>query len=315
MEKKKTSNIYDEPITFTNIEKMWNIVRKSCKNKRGIYEFSLNKNTNIYNIGKVLKERCYKPYPYRVFMIFEPKPRLVMSQCIYDKIINHFVANYYLLPYLERKLIDCNVATRKNKGTDYAIKLVKKYINEIRIKHPNEEIYVLKLDISKYFYTINHQILIDMLKKDIDDKDVINLIKIIIDETNKPYINELVDKLNIHNNTDIPHYEKDVGLSIGAMTSQFLAIYYLNVLDHYIKEKLNCKYYVRYMDDFLIFNVNKNELKKAWDLINYKISELKLRINPKSNIYKLSNGISFVGYKFRIENRFKMKLNKNTIKK
>ncbi len=316
MAKKKISNIYNAPITFNNINKMWNIVRKSCKNKRGIYEFSLNKNTNIYNIGKILKEKSYKPYPYRLFMIFEPKPRLVMSQCVYDKIINHFVANYYLLPYLEKKLLNCNVATRKNMGSDYAIKLTKKYINEIRIKNPNKEIYVLKMDISKYFYTINHEILLNMLKRDINDFDVIKLIESIISETDKSYINDMVDKLNKHNKTDIPHYENGVGLSIGAMTSQFLAIYYLNDLDHYIKEQLKCKYFIRYMDDILIFDVNFDKLKKLWKLIENKVNDLKLNVNPKSNIFRLSNGVIFVGYRFKIDNcGFKMKFNKKTIKR
>lgn len=94
-------------------------------------------------------------------MIFEPKPRIVMSQCINDKIVNHFISKYYLLPYLDNKLIDANVATRVNKGTSYANKLMVKYINNLRMIDKNKDIYVLKIDISKYFYNINHNVLIE----------------------------------------------------------------------------------------------------------------------------------------------------------
>lgn len=316
MNKIKNDHIYDSAITFENIEETWNIVRKTCKNRKAVYKFAVNKNTNIFNIYMALKNKIYKSLPFRLFLIFEPKARLVMSQTVGDKIVNHFVSKYYLLPYLERKLIDSNVATRKDKGSAYANKLIEKYINQIRLKHNNQEIFCLKIDISKYFYSINHHILIEKLEKDIQDKDVITLIKKIIDETNKPYVNELIDKFNKKYNTIIPYYENGVGLSIGAMTSQFFAIYYLNNLDHYIKEQLHCKYYVRYMDDFIIFDLDKERLKFVWKEIEDQLKKIKLTINPKSNIFRLSIGITFLGYKYRIYNhKLKITYRKKTIKK
>lgn len=311
--KKIVHDIYYKPITFSNIYNMWNIVRKTCKNKNGIYLFNLNKNTNIYEIGRVLLNKSYKPLPYKLFMIFEPKERLVMSQSVSDKIVNHFIANFYLIPYLEKKLIDSNVATRKGKGTKHALNLLEKYINEIRMKYTNQEIYVLKLDISKYFYNINHSILINMLESDIKDKNVINLIKIIISETDKPYINDKIVELNKKCGTSIPLYKKGVGLSIGAMTSQFLAIYYLNDIDHFIKEKLNCSYFIRYMDDYIILDINKKRLQEIKKIIAKKIMEKKLQVNPKSNIYKLSKGILFVGYRYVLKNnKLEILYNKKT---
>ena len=199
-----------------------------------------------------------------------------MSQTVFDKIINHFVANYYLIPYLENKLIDSNVATRKNKGGKYAMELIKKYFNKLLINNPGKEIFCLKVDVSKYFYTIDHEILLSVLKKNIYDKDVINLIRIIIDETNKDYINENISIFNSKFSVDIPYYKNGKGLSIGAMTSQFLAIFYLNDLDHYIKEELKCKYYIRYMDDFLILDVDKNRLKFCYKMIKEKLNDLKI---------------------------------------
>ena len=152
--KRKSKNIYDAAITPDNIYDMWCIIKKTCKNKGALYRFSLNLNTNIDYICYLLKTRHYQPSPYKTFLIFEPKPRLVMSQNIQDKIINHFVTNYYLIPYIESKLIDENVATRKEKGSSYAMKLLKKYFNRLLLQNKNQKIYCLKIDISKYFYTI-----------------------------------------------------------------------------------------------------------------------------------------------------------------
>ena len=310
------NNIYEDKITFENVTKTWKIVRKTCKNRKAVFKYSINKNINNYTIYRILKEKKYKPYQFRLFLIFEPKARLVMSQTVADKIINHFVTNFYLLPYLEKKLIDQNVATRKNKGSSYANKLVIDYINAIRIKNNNKEIYCLKIDISKYFYTINHEILLNKIEKEIVDKDVLELIRIIISETNKPYINDLIKKYNAKYNTEIPLYKSGTGLSIGAMTSQFLAIFYLNDLDHFIKEKLHIKYYIRYMDDMLIFDVSKDLLKNVTKIIADELVKLKLKINPKSGIYKLSNGISFLGYSYKItNNKLKISYRKKTYTK
>lgn len=295
---------------------MWCVVKKTCKNRNAIFRFNLNLGTNICNIYNSLLNKFYRPLPYKLFLIFEPKARLVMSQTIFDKIVNHFVVKYYLIPYLDNKLIDCNVATRKEKGSAYAYKLIENYINEIRIKEPNKEIFCLKIDISKYFYNIDHNILIKKLEKDLVDSNVISLIKIIIDETNKPYINERISVLNKKFKTDIRYYNVGVGLSIGAMTSQFLAIYYLNDIDHYIKEVLGFKYYIRYMDDFIILDTNREDLKKAFKILSVKISELYLKVNPKSTITNLRNGISFLGYKYKVvNNKFKIYYNKKTIRK
>ena len=299
---KKTKSIYDEAITFDNIYAMWKIIKRTCKNRREVYTFSLNVNTNIMNIYNVLKSKTYTPGKYRTFMIFEPKARLVMSQSIFDKIINHFVANYYLIPFLESSLIDANVATRREKGSSYAMGLIKKYINKILINENPKEIYCLKIDISKYFYSIDHEMLIEMLKKKIQDKNVIHLIKLIIAETNNDYVNKKIIGYNAKYNTEIPLYRENKGLSIGAMSSQFLAIFYLNGLDHFIKEKLGCKFYIRYMDDFLILDTNKERLKEVWRLIDMEVARLKLRTNNKSNLYRTTKGFNFLGFKYKLVN-------------
>ena len=303
MKKKKESrNIYDKNITYENILASWNIVRKTCKNKKEVLEFSLNLHANLMNIYNTLKNKSYNSSSYRTFMIFEPKPRLVMSQSIFDKIVNHFIASYYLLPYLEKSLLDLNVATRVDKGSSYAMKLMKKYVNEMVINEQPNEIYCLKIDISKYFYSIDHDILIKKLECQLLDKDVVNLIKRILSETNKSYINKNISYYNNLYGTDIPFYFNNKGLSIGAVVMQFSAIFNVNDITHIIVEKLKCRYLVVYMDDIFILDTDKEKLKYVWKKINKEIEKLKLKVNKKSNLYRLNRGVDFLGYHYKYFN-------------
>ena len=272
--KRKTRCIYDKYLTIDNLYESWKIVKRTCKNRREVYYYSLNINSNLMDIYNKLKNRTYIPDKFRCFMIFEPKARLVMSQSVRDKIVNHFITNYYLIPYLESSLIDSNVATRKNKGTSYANKLVIKYLNRIIVKENSKDIYVLKIDISKYFYNINHEILFKKLEKDIYDIDVINLIKLFVRETNKDYVNNSINRYNKIYGTDIPRYINGKGLSIGAVSSQFLAIYYGNDMHHYLKEELGIKYLVSYMDmnqvDSLVYILQVYR-QYCIQLLNYRL--------------------------------------------
>ena len=282
-----------------NITTLLNIyeteISKNVKNKKKLYNFEINKMQYIENIMDMLTKGYVGHEEYNIFLIYEPKCRLVMSLSVRDKLINHFVTRYILEKNLSKDLDPRNVATRKNMGTDYAIKLVLKYINTLKRKYKN--IYVLKLDISKYFYTIDHEVLKDEIRDKLDTFDF-DVISKIIDSTNKEYVNETISKYIKEKGVDIPLYEYGKGLPIGNMTSQFLSIYYLNSLDHYIVHDLHLKYYVRYMDDFLIFDTDLEHLKKCKDVIIEKLEkEYKLKVNKKKTwICNIENGFSFLGY-------------------
>ena len=256
--------MYDRIVDISLLEKYYYQVRLSTKYRIKILNFEMFYMTNLIQIYEVLKRKQYKHSEYNVFLIKEPKYRIIMSEIISDKIVNHLLSNEILLPILEPKLIDMNVATRKNKGLKKGIEYVKKYINSLKINHEN--IYVLKCDVTKYFYRIDHQILLEKLKVYIKDETILKMIENIInttnDEKNNQKIKNLIqnekEKLYKTNNRqfkekckeldNIPFYEKGKGIPIGNMTSQIFAIFYLNDLDHFIKEKLRIKHYVRYMD-------------------------------------------------------------------
>ena len=266
----------DEVLTIENLRSAHKSVMKICKNKKGKYNFNFNKNINIENIYRLLKNGEYKPLPYILFVIYEPKPRLVMSQSVNDKIVNHFISKNILIPNLEKKLCDNNIATRIGKGSSYGNKLMVKYINTLRQKG---EVYCLKLDISKYFYNINHEILLNKLKKDKIDDKTLKIISRLIDETNNPYVNKYINDINYKNNLEIPIYKNGVGLSIGAVINQFLAIYYINDVIKFIKEKFHL-------------------------------------LNPKSTICSLKSGINFLGVRhYELNGKYIRGFRKSTIKK
>ncbi len=328
---KRKNNLYENILSINNAKAMYKTIKQNCRNKKEVYRFSLNLNQNLQEILTKLYNNNYVFDRYRIFIIKEPKYRLIMSEKVEDKIVNHLVAKYILLPALDSTLIDSNVATRYNKGSGHAFKLFNKYVS--RLINSNKEIYVLKIDISKYFYNIDHNICKELIRKKIKDKNALKLIDNILDSTNHNYINKeikymvykeikRVERLNISEKDKIkkiemlkaiPLYYNGKGLPIGNMTSQILAVYYLNSVDHYIKEDLKFKNYIRYMDDLIILDTDLDKLKKGYQLIKLKIEELKLFTNKKSNIYRLSNGVTFLGYTFKTKNnKLIIRYNKDT---
>lgn len=290
-------------------------ISKNVKNKKKLYDFEINKMQYLENIMDMLKNSNVGHNKYNIFLIKEPKCRLVMSLSIRDKVINHFVTRYALEKKLTKYLDDRNVATRKNMGTDYAVKLVIKYMNKLKQKYNG--FYVLKLDISKYFYSIDHEVLKSLMIDKLDSYEF-DIISKIIDSTNNHYINETINRLRNVAHADIPFYEYGNGLPIGNMTSQFLSIYYLYKLDHLIVHDLHLKYYVRYMDDFIIFDSDLEHLKKCKDIIIERLeNEYKLKVNKKKTwICNIESGFSFLGYTCKVvDKKVVVRIKKSNIDK
>lgn len=311
----KKNNLYYSICNLDHIRYIYdNKVKKTTKNKKKVLGFDNYYIENIFLIKEHLSKELYTPGNYNIFFVREPKIRVVMSQNMHDKIINHLVSYYILNPVILPCLIDQNVATRENKGTNYGIKLMKRYMNQIKLE--TNQFYILKFDISKYFYNIDHKVLKNLLQKKIKDKKALNIIFKIIDSTNEPYINKKISKLIEYykkNTTNdriieelqkIPFYEKGKGLPIGNMTSQILAIFYLNDLDHFIKENLKIKYYIRYMDDGILIHKDKYYLKYCLKEIKYIIEEeYKLKLNSKTKIYSSKEKIEFLGFSYYLKKK------------
>ena len=327
---KRVNNIYNSIVDIKAIQTMYNKkIKLNTKNKIKLERFENNYVSNMIYIKNTLENKSYIPGKYNIFLIKEPKLRLIMSQNVFDKIINHMVSKYFLVDIYSNTLINENIATRENKGTHYGINLLKKYLNEIK----KDEFYILKFDISKYFYNLDHDILKNLVRRKIKDKDVLKIIDDIIDSTDSEYVNKEINRVKqkeinrvlnsnvenknkiINNINKIPIYKKGKGLPIGNMSSQILAVLYLNELDHFIKEKLNIKYYIRYMDDGIIIHRDKKYLEYCLVEIEKVIDKYKLELNNKTRIYKCSEGFDFLGFKFILKNNKVIMKVKNDTKK
>ena len=175
-------------------------VKKNVKNKYKIFDFEKHKIEYLWEIKRVLENNLYDGGKYNIFLIFELKTRVIISQGIYDKIINHYVTKFILEPKLTKYLGNYNCATRKNMGTSYALKMFKEKIEKFK-KYDN--FYFLKLDISKYFYSINHEVLKSLLLNDFNEEEY-DLVFKIIDSTNKDYVNRKISYLESKINEKLP---------------------------------------------------------------------------------------------------------------
>lgn len=220
--------------------------------------------------NELLKQN-YKIKKYNVFKVFEPKERVIMSLPFKDKIVQKLICDYILEPKLEPTFIYDNYASRKNKGTHFGLNRLEKFMHKFYRKNGDDG-WFLKCDISKYFYSIDHKVLKKQLKKRIKNEKHLNLIFKIIDSTTNP------------------------GIPLGNQTSQFLALLYLSGMDHFIKEKLKIKYYGRYMDDFYLIHKDKEYLQYCLSEIRKYCDGLKLKLNNKTNIFPVKNGLDFLGF-------------------
>ncbi len=282
-------------------------ISKNTKNKKKIYNYDLYKFNNLYRLVNINTFNI----KYNIFYIRDPKYRIIMSMDISYKIVSHYIAKYILLPKINKYLDIRNVASRKNMGYSYGVSLLKKYLNKNK---KYDEFYILKLDISKYFYSIDHDILKSLLKDKLNDCEY-NIICSFIDSTNASYINERIisiknklvdiDKKRSNEINNIPLYEYGKGLSIGSVINQILSIFYLYKLDHFIIHNLFIKYYIRYVDDFILIHHDKEYLKYIYKIIINKLNmEYKLKINTnKTMILKASHGFVFLGSRYRVINK------------
>jgi hypothetical protein len=291
----------ENEITLQDVYRIYkNEIRKNVKNKKKIYFFEKHLMANLSSVLSDLYNPNYKVNKFNIFIVKEPKTRVVMSLNLHDKLVNHVFTRKILNPKLEKYFDERNVANRKGKGMDYGIKLLKRYL-ELNKKYDN--IYVLKLDIQKYFYSISHEILLNQLRPILNDSEF-NHMKSILESSNEDYVFETIDKLK-ERNGDIPEYKKDYGLQLGFLSSQTLAIFFLSGLDHYIIHDLHLPHYIRYNDDFLIIHHDKEYLKKCKNLIVDKLEkEYDLKAHPKKTmITNAKNGFVFLGYNFKVINK------------
>ncbi len=262
---KRINGLFDKLITYENLYTAFKKAYRGCSKSREAMGFNVRLETELIKLRNELTRRNYKPGGYRQFRIYDPKERDIAVAPFRDRVIHHAIVNV-LEPVYERIFIHDSYATRKNKGTHKAVLRVQEFLKK------NE--WYLKTDINKYFDSVNHEILIRIIEKKIKDRDMIWLIERIIKA--------------------VP---SERGIPIGNLTSQFLANVYLDPLDHFLKDHLRLKYYVRYMDDIVILSNDKEYLKYILgEMRDFVETKLKL-VQKDRAVYmnRRSNGIGFCG--------------------
>lgn len=253
-------------------------------------KFTASLEENLITIQNELIHKTYKVGRYKEFYIYEPKKRLIMALPFKDRVIQWAIYKV-LNPIFEKSYIYHSYACREGKGTHAAAKQLQ-YQLKIISKKPGKW-YYLKLDMAKYFYRVDHEILLNIIERKIKDNDVLDLLSLIINsETTKFGLPLVYDDL-----TKVKRLDK-IGIPIGNLISQMCANIYLNELDYYVKQELGIKYHIRYMDDFIILHNNKKYIHEIKDKIeNFIGDSLNLNLNRKTTIGRTKAGITFVGYR------------------
>lgn len=303
---KKYRNIYNKIVTFQNLWQASRKARRGKRDKNEVLEFEYNLEENLFDIQEKLINESYQFGDYIHFTITEPKRREISAAPYKDRVVHHAICNI-IEPILDRAMIYHSYACRINKGMHKAQDIAQKYIRHNK--------WVLKLDIRKYFFTIDHQILLDNIKKKISDKKVLNIIGKVLETYQSP------DKYYFPFDDDSSkEIHRNRGLPIGNLTSQLFANYYLTSMDRFIKDELKIKHYLRYMDDCLCFADTKEQIFEYRQAIQNYLKTLRLKIHPdKTQIFPAKNGVKFLGFtifpdhrRIRRENlkRFKKKFNR-----
>ena len=246
--------------------------RKHKAYKNEVILFEINLENNITNLLNNIKNKKYRLGKYHTFTIYEPKERLIKALPYIDRVVHQWYVEEFIKPFILPRFIDTSFACLPNRGTHKAVDKVQHYLKSYYLTNP--DFWILKCDIHKFFYNINPNILFKILKKYISDAELLNFTKLLIFDGRTP--------------------SDTVGIPIGNYTSQFLANIYLNELDQYVKRTLKIKYYVRYMDDFILLLDTKKECISILKKIQFFLeNKLELKLNDKSRYYPNKMGVNF----------------------
>lgn len=263
---KRASDLYDSIVSLDNLKIAWHKASKGKKLKEDVLLFSRNPEKRLQSIRRDLQNELNLIGHYHYFKIYEPKERIICAASFPERIIHHAMMNI-CDPLFEKFQIYDSYACRVGKGTEKAVLQAFHFCKSRR--------FFLKLDIRKYFDSVSHEILNDMLRRKFKDGQLLVLFE------------KIIASYNVTPGRGIP---------IGNLTSQYFANFYLGYLDHFIKEELGIRRYVRYMDDFILWENDRESLHKAFHSIqSFTNEKLALSLHePYINVVK--SGVPFLGF-------------------
>lgn len=280
---KRFGNIYPKIYDYENLYQAYRSARKEKTERGEVMAFTAHLEENLIEIQNQLMWHTYKPGRYREFYVSDPKKRLIMALPFRDRVVQWAIYRQ-LNPLLDKRYIPTSYACRIDGGTQRAVRKLQQYI-----RHTPGRVYVLKLDMAKYFYRVDHEVLLRILRRVIKDKELLEVLELIIRGT------EEAPAFGIDIQTGARL--RNVGMPIGNLTSQMFANLYLNEADQFAKHVLHARRYIRYMDDIVIISNDKAQLREQWrHMDEFLRQSLRLELNRKSTIQQAKRGVDFCGY-------------------
>lgn len=278
---KTYNNLYPEIYSFENLHAAYLRARRGKRDRIEVQRFELDLEGNLIQLQNELIWGQYRTGAYRRFIVTEPKERIVAALPFRDRVVQHAIVGV-IEPIWERRFIADSYACRPGKGTHKGADRAQAMLRKVKREHGH--VFVLKADISKFFYSIDHGVIKALVRRRIVCKRTLLLIDNIIDSTAQ---------------AGDPH---PVGLPIGNLTSQLFANVYLHELDEFVKHGLREKLYMRYMDDFCIVHHDKDHLHRVRALIErFLWDRLRLRTNAKTQVFPVGvrhgRAMDFLGYR------------------
>lgn len=258
--------LYSQLISIEHLLQAWEEFKVGKRNRKDVQFFERNLENNLFSLNQALIKRTYRHSSYTAFNIYDPKFRHIHKARVRDRIVHHAVVSL-IEPLFDKTFIYDSYSCRKDKGNHKAVTRLAVFIRKIS-KNYTGNCFVLKLDIKKFFASVNQSILFDCIKQRVKDPDLLWLIKNILSS-----------------------FSSNIGIPIGNLTSQIFANIYLNELDQFVKHTLKERYYIRYCDDFAIGSPNKKHLENL-------ISQIETFLKEKLEL-------SFMNIKLLLENILK----------
>lgn len=268
------TGLWADLISFENLHAAFHGAAKGKRYQPVVMRYAQNLEENLVNLQNHLIWHSWTPGQQREFVVFEPKRRAIQAPPFEDRIVHHALVRV-IEPLFERRFINDSYACRRDKGTQKAVAQAQHFIRIARHCW-GDKVYIVKADISKYFASIQHQVLMREVQRIISDPNVLWLFSAILAAYG---------------------HDHDRGLPVGALTSQLGANIVLNRLDHIAKDDLGIRHYIRYMDDFVAILPDKSTAQAILARLSIVVHELGLELNPKTAILPWQRGLDFCGYR------------------
>ena len=263
---------FEKVIDFENMYRAYKKSKSGKGYKKSSAKFSIMALEGINVLIEQLKGKTYAISKYNEFKVYEPKERVIQTTSFKDKVVQHSLCDNVILPKLQEVFIYDNCAGQKGKGTLFGLDRLGEHMKSFYKKHGFSG-YILKCDISKFFYNISHEQLRDIVEYHFSyDKDICWLCNLFIDSTAGP------------------------GIPLGNQINQGFALLYLDGVDKLITGELGIEYYGRYMDDFYLIHPDREYLRYCLEVITVFLDTLGLKLNGKTQIFPFKNGVSYLGF-------------------